>query len=250
MLIVHSKSCAVRHAQAQSSGREKRRIGTRTRSGHGNLRTLLIESCVRELVMSVLADARHRRRLGTFVPGLFGEPHFVTNGEMIREDAVVMEIDPAPLGLEIPPLALDVEISDAAVLRLDAGLDVLALLPDVILELPPRGMKRIPDRHVDILVRAVEGMIVADDDVGARHGERHPHVNALALAMVLVRVFDHHVTALDSIVELLQLGRSVPYEFLECRGRLHISKRDLDREGHGDRHCIERAELDPRIRCA
>ena len=179
--------------------------------------------------MPVFADANDRRHLRSLVAALLGEPHLVPDGELLAlvEHAVAVEVELPPSGFEIAPLAFGVEIRHAAVIGLDVRFHVLALATHVILELAARGAKRVANRDVRILVRAVERMIVADDDIGPGHRQRHPHVDALAVMMVLVRALDHDVAALDPIVDVLQLVRPPAYEIFERGARVHISKRDV-----------------------
>jgi len=119
-------------------------------------------SCTGELVMAVLADPGHGRRLGSVFAGLVGEPDLVSDGGHGRiEHAVVVEVDLPAVCVEVSPLAFDVDVRDAAVLGLDVGLHVRAQAASVILELPARGAERIPDRDVEILVCAVERMVAS-----------------------------------------------------------------------------------------
>lgn len=179
--------------------------------------------------MPVFADAGDRRHLWPLVAAFFREPHLIADGKLLPliEHAVAVEVELPPSGVEIPPLAFGVDVGHAAVLGLDAGLHVLALATCMILELPPRRMECIPDRDVDILVRAVKRMIAADDDVGPRDRKRHAHVNALPLMMVLVRAFDHHVTALNPGIDVLKLDSPFTYEFFDRRTRRHVSECDV-----------------------
>src|SRR2546430_1677573 len=77
-------------------------------------------------VMAVLADRLDGARLRPLVACFFGEPTLRADAELVdpADHAVAMEIDlAAVVGLELPPLAFDVEKRHARVLRLGVRLD-------------------------------------------------------------------------------------------------------------------------------
>ena len=195
--------------------------------------------------MTVRADPRHRRGLRPFVAELLGEPDLVADGEpvVIIEHAVAMEVDLASIGREVAPLTLDVDVRHAGVRRLDVRLHVSTQTLRVIRELPPRGPERIADRHVGVLVCAVERVIAADHDVRARHRQGHEHADALAAVVVLVRALDHHVTALDPVVDVFQLAGPTTHEIFDRGARFHVAKRDIQLEWHADNICMGRADV-------
>lgn len=100
-------------------------------------------------MVAVLADRNHRRRLRALDAGLLGEANFVANRERCTVDhAVAVEVDLPAIRVEVSPLAFDVEIGHATMLRLDMGLDVCALAAGVVLELPASSAEGIADRDV------------------------------------------------------------------------------------------------------
>jgi len=103
----------------------------------------------------------------------------------------------------------------------------LVLAASMCHELAARGPERVADRDVGIFVSTVGRAIVAGHDVGPGDHNRHPHVKRLALALVLVRAFDHDLTALDTRIDVPKLCSPAVGEALEGARWVHVSKSDV-----------------------
>jgi hypothetical protein len=108
-----------------------------------------------------------------------------------------------------------------------------ALLAHEILKLAARGLERVTDRHVGILVGASDIRIAVDDDVGrTRHGEVDPHAIGIALVMAMLGTPDDDTCRGDATVELLELLGFLPDPGFDRIRMSNVLERDVQRNLH------------------
>jgi hypothetical protein len=107
-------------------------------------------------------------------------------------------------------------------------LDVAALDVRVVLQLPSRGMKRIGQGHVDVLVAGFVLWIARYLDVMTGHGELDVDVEVISVPLVVVRQCDHDRAPLDPIELVLEASHPAMNRRFDGRTRGHPAKLDLE----------------------
>jgi uncharacterized protein (DUF2267 family) len=102
-----------------------------------------------------------------------------------------------------------------------------------LVEAAAGGAERVADRHVDVLVRAVDHGIAADLDVGAGDRELDTDPEPGPVTVALVRSVDHDLAALDSIEGVAEPDRPAANERVDCGARIEIAQRDHERKSGG-----------------
>ena len=71
---------------------------------------------------------------------------------------------------------------------------------DVILALPRRGVKGLPDCHRKVVPR-----LMVDTQIAPRNREIDPHIERAAPVVMVDGAFHHDVTAADAVIQVLKL---------------------------------------------
>ena len=168
----------------------------------------------------VLADWGHAaclRALNAFVL-CDHEPDFVADLKLIEvaiDHAVLMEINLLAVGCLGKPVIFK-KLSDLAMRRCGVGLHVAAHAPDMVFELPPRSVERIPNGYIDILVGIGQWPGMANKHVLPRHADVNADIVELAFVVMLVGRLHHDLAADNPVVKLLELGGLLADPRLDC----------------------------------
>ena len=103
---------------------------------------------------------------------------------------------------------------------------------DVVLELAARRIEGVAGRDIGILVRRIEGMVTAGNQLRAGYAQIDPNREEVALVPVTVSAFDHHPARGDAVEALLELGRLAANLRFERRRGIHVAEGDLERQCH------------------
>lgn len=98
-------------------------------------------------------------------------------------------------------------------------LDVPAIDPRVILELPPRRPERVGDRDVDVLVGEVAAGIARDRDRAIGDRQLDPDMEGLAVPLAAVRLLDDDGAAHDAAVRAVEPIDPALHRRLDGRAR-------------------------------
>ena len=88
--------------------------------------------------------------------------------------------------------------------------------PHVILEPPAGRIERITERHIDVFVGVILGMVAVDHDLPAGHHEIDSHRIESSLTLVAMGLCDDDMAARDPVAHLLELGHVIE------RGITHV----------------------------
>jgi len=101
-----------------------------------------------------------------------------------------------------------------------------------LLQLAARGVERVTQDDVDVLVAIAVGALHVDDDVLAGDCQLDLDVENLALMVVPVRRIDDDAAGLDAVGKGAQVVGELADAGLDGWGAFHVSEGDLDRDGH------------------
>ena len=143
------------------------------------------------LFQVMLAYGTHERRLRTLVTDLLGEAHFLADAqfvELARLYAIAVEVNlPAVSRCDESVITIGVQGRNNAVGWHVVSLDLALLFAHEVLQLAARGLERITDCHVGVLVGAGYVGIAVDDDVGGvRYGEVDADPVGVSLVMAML----------------------------------------------------------------
>ncbi len=103
-----------------------------------------------------------------------------------------------------------------------------------ILELAARGLERIADGHINVLMRSVRGGLAAYRDIGRlRNHKMDADLKGVALVMAALRLRNDHARANDVVVKLLKLLYLFPDTRLNRIGVLYAIEGNLKWNLHG-----------------
>ncbi len=103
-----------------------------------------------------------------------------------------------------------------------------------ILELAARGLERIADGHINVLMRSVRGGLAAYRDIGRlRNHKMDADLKGVAFVMAALRLRNDHARADDVVVKLLKLLYLFPDTRLNRIGVLHAIEGNLKWNLHG-----------------
>jgi hypothetical protein len=94
---------------------------------------------------------------------------------------------------------------DLPMVRHRVQFDVAAALAGMVFEQAPRGVERVADRDMYVLMGMVRLGVAADDNLSARHLQLDAHAEQIALLLPRMPAFDDHPARNDSVEEALQL---------------------------------------------
>jgi hypothetical protein len=162
--------------------------------------------------------------------------HIVTDVQPIEcavQDAIAMHVDLLPVGCRDEAVALlGKEPCNNAVLWRFVDLCLAAVPTEDILELPPRRVERIADRHIHILVGMVLRRVAPHHDLVTWDLDVDAEMENSSLAMMAMSGLDNDAAAHDSPVKAIKLVDAIADMSLDRVGSFHAAKRDLRRELH------------------
>jgi hypothetical protein len=98
---------------------------------------------------------------------------------------------------------------------------------DLVFELTRGRIEGIANCDVRVLVSVIFRAFAVDHELSARHTDSNSDLEQATLPVMLVWLFDRHVTRDDPIVEALETRGELANTSLDGFGRLHPSERDL-----------------------
>ena len=162
------------------------------------------------LARVMLAHRAHEACLGPFVSLRFRESDLLANLQFFEKvilDAVTMKVDFAAVAaLDEAVLRARVNCRDDAVRRGLMFFHLASAFADEVLKLPARGLERIADGHVDILMRPRDSRLMAHRDVcSIGNNKMDPDVIDVALMMTVLGARYHDTAANDPAEKLFEL---------------------------------------------
>ena len=190
----------------------------------------------------MLAHRPHKACLRPFVSLRFRESDLLANlqfFEKVIHDAVTMKVDFAAVAaLDEAVLRAPVNCRDDAVRRGLMFFHMASAFADEVLKLPARGLERITDGQIDILMRPRDSRLMAHRDVcGIGNNEMDPDVIDVALMMTVLGARYHDTAAYDPAEKLFELFSLLSDTCLDSIGMLNAFEGDLKWSLHREPRC-------------